>query len=212
MRYLKYTYVDAITGVAITQTPASNGPKPPDVPGLAFGFALESQYPTLTPIFYGTCWAEARIDMPGVLGELTRAEYDAARAEEINAQITKARAQAMARINAHYTKLTSVLEADYPENEQKSWSLQSTEAAIVLGADDLSTPWIDSSAAKEGVTRVELATRIAEMDAAYRTIHGELSAIRRILRDQIASVPANASALLTLNAIAWPLDGPGMEP
>ncbi|WP_278400412.1 DUF4376 domain-containing protein [Stutzerimonas kunmingensis] len=86
MRYLKYTYVDAVTGVPVTQEPARNGPVPPDVDGLGFGFALESQYPTLIPTLYGTCPDESVIDLPGVLAELSETEYQSALEAEMAAR------------------------------------------------------------------------------------------------------------------------------
>lgn len=89
MRYLKYTQVDSVTAIPVTIEPARNGPVPPAVTGLAFGFALESQYPTLTPIYYGTAPDASDIDIPGVLDELTEAEYQAAHDAEIEARADK---------------------------------------------------------------------------------------------------------------------------
>ncbi|MBZ5757934.1 DUF4376 domain-containing protein [Pseudomonas sp. S5(2021)] len=86
MRYLKYTYVDAVTGTPVTQEPARNGPVPPTIAGLEFGFALESEYPTLIPTLYGTCPEESVIDLPGVLAELSEAEFQAALDSEMVAR------------------------------------------------------------------------------------------------------------------------------
>ena len=82
MRYLNYTYVDAVSGIPINEVPAQNGPKPPSVAGLQFVFAQESQYPTLVPMLYGTCPDAADINTPGVLAELTDAEFAATMAAE----------------------------------------------------------------------------------------------------------------------------------
>lgn len=89
MRYLKYTYVDAVTGIPGTDAPAANGPVSPSVAGLEFGFALESEYPTATPAMYGTFPDGTPIDVPGVLGELTEAEYQAALDAELLARSVK---------------------------------------------------------------------------------------------------------------------------
>lgn len=86
MRYLKYTYVDAVTGVPVTQEPARNGPVPPGVAGLEFTFALESSYPTLTPTLFGVCPDGAITDLPGVLAELSETEYQAALDGELEAR------------------------------------------------------------------------------------------------------------------------------
>ena len=54
MKHLKFTYVDAITGVSVAAEPALNGTKFPAVPGLAFVWARESAYPTPVPEFFGS--------------------------------------------------------------------------------------------------------------------------------------------------------------
>lgn len=89
MRYLKYTYVDAVTGISSTDAPAANGPVSPLVVDLQFGFALESEYPTSTPVMFGTFLDGTPIDVPGVLSELTEAEYQAALDAELLARSVK---------------------------------------------------------------------------------------------------------------------------
>jgi len=51
MKYLSWTYVDAKTGIPCLIAPTRNGPANPAVTGLAFGFAMESRYPTAYPVF-----------------------------------------------------------------------------------------------------------------------------------------------------------------
>ena len=68
--HIKYTQVDAQTRIPVTECPAFNGPDSPAVEGLEFGFALESQYPTPYPVFFGTCPDGTNIDIPGVQGEV----------------------------------------------------------------------------------------------------------------------------------------------
>ena len=89
MRYLKYTHVDAVTGVPITEAPASNGPAEPSVKALQFVFALESLYPTAKPILYGTAPDSSDIDIAGVLASLTKAEFDAAQTAELAARAAR---------------------------------------------------------------------------------------------------------------------------
>ena len=86
MRYLKYTYVDSVTSILVADAPATNGPAEPGVAGLKFGFALESEYPTSSPSFYGTAPDASSIDIAGVLGELTKAEFAAAKNAEMAAR------------------------------------------------------------------------------------------------------------------------------
>jgi hypothetical protein len=86
MQHLKYTYVDSVTGVSITDAPAANGPVPPAIAGLDFDFALESQYPTNVPIFFGTAPDEADVIVNGVIDAVDHAAYESARANELEAR------------------------------------------------------------------------------------------------------------------------------
>lgn len=102
MQHIKFTYVDALTGVPVTQAPAVNGPAMPAVPGLEFVFARESAYPTGTPHFFGTCPdGIAPSVVPGVLAVLTEAEFEQARADELEARRTLLRT----RVNAERDRL-----------------------------------------------------------------------------------------------------------
>jgi hypothetical protein len=86
MQYIKYTYVDALTGVPVTDAPAANGPAMPAVDGLEYAWARESAYPTEQPEFFGTCPDESATDVPGVLAVLTQAEWEALHAYELLAR------------------------------------------------------------------------------------------------------------------------------
>ena len=89
MKYLSWTYVDAKTGIPCLIAPTRNGPANPAVTGLAFGFALESRYPTAYPVFYGTCADDADTSLPGVLEVIDQAGYEAALAGEMTARRAK---------------------------------------------------------------------------------------------------------------------------
>lgn len=105
MQHLKFTYVDAQTGIPVTQAPAVNGPAMPAVPGLEFAFARESAYPTDAPEFFGTCAdGLSPSATPGVLAVLTEAEFLQASADELEARKTKLRA----RVNAERDHLETV--------------------------------------------------------------------------------------------------------
>jgi len=86
MVYLKYTYVDAQTGISVAHEPARHGPAMPSVDGLTFVFALESQYPTSVPTFFGTCPDESATSLPGVLEILTEAQFQVAQQAEQEAR------------------------------------------------------------------------------------------------------------------------------
>lgn len=101
MKYLRFTYVDTVTGVPVTEAPALNGPVFPDVDGLEFSWARESRYPVPAPEFFGICPDDAMVMMPGVIDVLTKADFDAALAGE-----TAARREILLRsINARRDQL-----------------------------------------------------------------------------------------------------------
>lgn len=86
MQYLKFTYVDAVTGVSIASQPAANGPVFPPVTGLEYVWARESQYPTDVPEFFGTCPDDANTQIDGVLGVYLQADWEQMRDDEMRAR------------------------------------------------------------------------------------------------------------------------------
>ena len=86
MQYIKFTYVDAVTGISIASEPAANGPVFPPVDGLEFVWARESQYPTDVPEFFGTCPDDADTQVDGVLGVYLQADWETLWADEMCAR------------------------------------------------------------------------------------------------------------------------------
>ena len=86
MQYIKFTYVDAVTGISIASEPAANGPVFPPVSGLEFAWARESQYPTDVPEFFGTCPDDSNVQIDGVLGVYVQADWEALWADEMRAR------------------------------------------------------------------------------------------------------------------------------
>lgn len=86
MKYLKFTYVDAITGISIASEPAQNGPVFPPVVGLEFVWARESGYPTDVPEFFGTCPEDADTQVDGVLGVYMQVDWETMREDEMRAR------------------------------------------------------------------------------------------------------------------------------
>ena len=86
MQYLKFTYVDAVTGISIASEPATNGPVFPNVVGLEFAWARESRYPTDVPEFFGTCSEDADTQVDGVLGVYLQADWETMREDEMRAR------------------------------------------------------------------------------------------------------------------------------
>ena len=86
MKYLKFTYVDAVTGISIASEPAANGPVFPPVEGLVFVWARISRYPTDVPEFFGTCPDESGTQIDGVLGVYLQADWETMRDDEMRAR------------------------------------------------------------------------------------------------------------------------------
>lgn len=86
MQYIKFTYVDAQTGISVKKQPAANGPVFPQVKGLEYAWARESQYPTEVPEFFGTCPDDADTQIDGVLGVYLQADWETMREDEMRAR------------------------------------------------------------------------------------------------------------------------------
>ena len=86
MKHIKFTYVDAITGISIASEPAQNGPVFPPVADLVFVWARESRYPTDVPEFFGTCPEDADTRIDGVLGVYLQADWETMREDEMRAR------------------------------------------------------------------------------------------------------------------------------
>ena len=98
MKYLKYTYVDAITGISIASEPAMNGPKFPAVPGLEFAWARESRYPTPVPEFFGTCPDDSPTQVDGVLGVFLQSDWEQMQRDEMRARVPQSVTRAQAKL------------------------------------------------------------------------------------------------------------------
>ena len=86
MQYIKFTYVDAVTGISIASEPAANGPVFPNIEGLEFAWARESQYPTDVPEFFGTCPDDSNVQIDGVLGVYVQTDWETMREDEMRAR------------------------------------------------------------------------------------------------------------------------------
>ena len=86
MKYIKFTYVDAVTHISIASDPARNGPVFPAIPGLQFLWANESRYPTDVPHLFGTCPDNSNTNYDGVLGVFSKADFDQMYADELSAR------------------------------------------------------------------------------------------------------------------------------
>lgn len=72
---IKFTYVDAVTGVSVAKALAPHGVAFPDVAGLEYAFTLGMENDA--PVFYGQCDKDADLSIDGVLGEISALDYAA---------------------------------------------------------------------------------------------------------------------------------------
>lgn len=151
MKYLKFTYVDVVTGVSVATEPAMNGTQFPGVVGLQFVWARESAYPTAVPEFFGTCPDDSDTGQPGVIGAFVEADYNSMHDDELNARIPQSvtiRQGRRALLDAGYIPAIDAFIASLPspqkEQAQNDWEYASTiergapltaTLAAVLGLD-----------------------------------------------------------------------------
>ena len=93
--YICVTEVDAVTKIPCTVEPQRTGPSMPAVKGLRIIWQDKSTWPVSTdatgtylraPRYYGTCDADADLNIAGVLQVLTEAEFNAAKVAEHEAR------------------------------------------------------------------------------------------------------------------------------
>ena len=153
MQYIKFTYVDAVTGISIASEPAQNGPVFPPVAGLEFAWARESRYPTDVPEFFGTCPEDADTKIDGVLGVYVQADWETMREDEMRArnpvpqQVTMRQAR-LALLNAGLLDDVEVVIAAAGREAQLEWEY----AAAV----DRSNPAVAAVQQQEALTDAQI--------------------------------------------------------
>ena len=153
MQYLKFTYVDAATGISVAKQPAANGPVFPPVAGLEFSWARESRYPTDVPEFFGTCPDDADTQVDGVLGVYLQADWETMRDDEMRArnpvpqQVTMRQAR-LALLNAGLLDDVEVVIAAAGREAQLEWEY----AAVV----DRSNPAVAAVQQQEALTDAQI--------------------------------------------------------
>jgi len=164
MKHLKFTYVDALTGVSVASEPAMNGTKFPAVPGLAFVWARESAYPTPVPEFFGTCPDGSHTQVEGVLGLFVEADIQSMYADEINARAAKTSEAGRITKLAFRDRFTMAekvsMEIASLDNPGAAMALRQQAAALRVNlADTAAAVFIDLShaATRSGVQALEAA-------------------------------------------------------
>ena len=201
MRYIKFTYVDAVTGAPVSEAPALNGPVFPAVAGLEFAWARESRYPTAVPGFFGTCPDDADIAVPGVLGELSPDDWDSALTDEVSTR----QMQITTSNNTAYEQAVAKMTSGYPPSEIATWERQRAEALAWEADSAAQTPWIDLAASARRLDRTEYLTRTLSKVQAFAQASAWLTGRRQGIDDAIRA----ASTIEQLRTITIDYTLPG---
>ena len=201
MRYIKFTYVDAVTGAPVSEAPALNGPVFPAVAGLEFGWARESQYPAAVPEFFGTCQDDADIAVPGVLGELSPEDWSSALTDEVSAR----RMKITESNNTAYEQAVAKMTSGYPPSEIATWERQRAEALAWENDIAAPTPWIDLAASARGLERTDYLIRTLAKVKSFAQASAWLTGRRHGIDDAIRA----ASTLEHIRSITIDYTLPG---
>ena len=155
MKYIQYTYKDAETGISIDKSPHKNILALPNIEKLTFGFAVESEYPTNVPKFYGTVPYITNIQVEGVLKEVTESEYKLMQQKEALISARKSSFIGIQEFKDKLTELNLLNKIDEAvknmnENTQLDWEATTT---TIVGR---SQPFILDIASKVGLTEEQL--------------------------------------------------------
>lgn len=134
MKYIQFTYIDAITKVSLEHSQVFSQLVFPDVKGLEFVWARESAYPTDVPHFFGTCDPDADTDVEGVMRVLSEEDFNLFRTDELRqrvpatitmrqARLALLRAGLLGAVNAAFD---AIEDADDKAEAQIEWEYAAT--------------------------------------------------------------------------------------
>lgn len=107
--------------------------------------------------------------------------------------VSEIAAALQALVDAEYKRQMGIITAKYPDEERRSWYIQAAQAQAVLSGADTATPWIDACAKTRGMSRDELAQRIADLDAQFQGMNGFLTGVRQWHEEAIGLIVAAAA-------------------
>lgn len=96
----------------------------------------------------------------------------------------------------------AAIKSGYPDSEVLSWSKQETEARAWTADNAAPTPLLTAMATARGIDKAELVTRVIAKADLFAQISGTLIGKRQALEDQLAALPADATAE-DVEAIQW---------
>ena len=103
------------------------------------------------------------------------------------AQLSRARSERLAGINADADVLVSILATDYPEREIQSWPQQVKEAEALATNPEADAPLLSALAAARGVDRTDLGARVLAKASAYAAASGAIIGARQRLEDLLTA-------------------------
>jgi len=155
MKHIKFTYIDAVTGVSVASEPAMNGTRFPDVPGLAYVWARESAYPTPVPEFFGTCPDDSPTQVDGVLGVFIESDWEQMREDEMRKRIPQQVTMRQARLALLHAGLLADVDtaiARLPDPDRSAAQIEWEYAAVVQRTSGL----VPAMGAALGMTEAQL--------------------------------------------------------
>ena len=205
MKHLSFTYVDAQTGIPCTHAPMRHGPAFPAIAGLSYGFALESQYPTATPTFYGTAPDGTHLAVPGVLAVLTEAEYTAA--EQAELAVRRAAAQAERQAARLAAEVGGYWYAGHPVDADRDSILRITNAATtaltcLITGQPFATAWTCADGAKIPLDAIGVLALQAALSTHGQACHDRSTALKAMI-DGATDLAALAAVAAEIGS-GWP--------
>tara|TARA_R110000868_G_scaffold399397_1_gene673096 strand:+ start:1169 stop:1825 length:657 start_codon:yes stop_codon:yes gene_type:complete len=198
MQYIKFTYIDSITGISVAVDPSLNGTKFPEVPGIEFVWARESAYPTNTPEFFGTCPDGSNTKMDGVLGVFTKADWEQMQADEMRTRPPVFPDSIPAFILQVDNDTDSLIKSVIGERGGE-YELAENEATAYKAAGYTGTvpSSVQAWATAKGWTATQATDSILTAATGWRTAQAALRAARLLHKEQ-ASVAVDAAELDTI--------------
>ena len=144
MKHIHFTYVDAKTGISVHKEPAANGPKLPEIKGLEFVWAKESEYPTDTPNFYGRCSDDADLSVDGFIGVISEEDFNIFWNDELNARnwkpkVVSMRQARLALLNAELLSQVDAAIESFTDPKEKEAAKIEWEYATEVRRDSIFT-------------------------------------------------------------------------
>jgi hypothetical protein len=215
MKYIKFTHVDAITGIPVTQAPAINGPRFPNVNGLEFRFARESQYPTDTPEFFGTCPDDSSTNVAGVISVLAQIDYQIQFAQELcarpesDALIDQARSALILASDLFAKSKRDAIVSNISAAEMASWPIKRSEAlswqAAGAAATDAMAPNLAMEAQARGISLASLVDKVLAKAADLSQLEALIAGVNGRHNDAILAMETAAEIAGYDITEGWPV-------